>query len=135
MILFWLYRWNERSGSNVPHVHFQSPLGILWTKNLLTNHRPISFPINNEKQNAKDLHQVIFHKNKKIKTSRPARLRFRAAMLHRLFSAATSAAALKGKSLAVEEEEIARSKQLLYGYGWYHSTLIIDIFPKDRVIL
>jgi len=37
-------------------------------------------------------------------------------MLHRLFSAATSAAALKGKSLAVEEEEIAKSKQLLYGY-------------------
>jgi hypothetical protein len=39
-------------------------------------------------------------------------------MLHRLFSAATSAAALKGKSLAVEEEEIAKSKQLLYGYGY-----------------
>lgn len=38
-------------------------------------------------------------------------------MLHRLFSAATSAAALKGKSLAVEEEEIAKSKQLLYGYS------------------
>jgi hypothetical protein len=37
-------------------------------------------------------------------------------MLHRLFSAATSAAALKGKSLAVEEEEIARSRQMLYGY-------------------
>ena len=37
-------------------------------------------------------------------------------MLHRLFSAATSAAALKGKSLAVEEEEITKSKQLLYGY-------------------
>lgn len=40
-------------------------------------------------------------------------------MLHRLFSAATSAAALKGKSLAVEEEEIAKSKQLLFGY-WLH---------------
>jgi hypothetical protein len=38
-------------------------------------------------------------------------------MLHRLFSAATSAAALKGKSLAVEEEEIAKSRQMLYGYG------------------
>jgi hypothetical protein len=45
-------------------------------------------------------------------------------MLHRLFSAATSAAALKGKSLAVEEEEIARSKQLLYGYRFLLSLIM-----------
>jgi hypothetical protein len=47
-------------------------------------------------------------------------------MLHRLFSAATSAAALKGKSLAVEEEEITKSKQLLYGYI-SHDYLFVDI--------
>jgi hypothetical protein len=51
-------------------------------------------------------------------------------MLHRLFSAATSAAALKGKSLAVEEEEIAKSKQLLYGYVLNGHPLNIATFQK-----
>jgi hypothetical protein len=62
-------------------------------------------------------------------------LRICAAMLHRLFSAATSAAARKGKSLAVEEEEIAKSKQLLYGYICFYSRLNIDIYPRRQVIL
>ena len=56
-------------------------------------------------------------------------------MLHRLFSAATSAATLKGKSLAVEEEEITKSKQLLYGYSNGYCWLILDIFPRAQVIL
>jgi hypothetical protein len=55
-------------------------------------------------------------------------------MLHRLFSAATSAAALKGKSLAVEEEEIAKSKQLLFGYRLNMRRLTVATFPKDRVV-
>jgi hypothetical protein len=41
------------------------------------------------------------------------------AMLHRLFTAATSAAALKGRTYVVEEEETVKSKQLLYGYPPY----------------
>ena len=64
-------------------------------------------------------------------------------MLHRLFSAATSAAALKGKSLAVEEEEIAKSKLLLYGCSSsslvaefsYHPEGPIDPLTGARVLI
>lgn len=88
---------NETKG----RIHFISSR----VQNLLTHLQPISIHIRTRKRSS---FRFIFR--------RARLLSLRAAMLHRLFSAATSAAALKGKSLAVEEEETAKSKQLLFGY-------------------
>jgi hypothetical protein len=77
-------------------------------QNLLTHLQPISIHIRSRKRSS---FRFIF---RSVTAARL--LSLRAAMLHRLFSAATSAAALKGKSLAVEEEETAKSKKLLFGY-------------------